>query len=251
MRREDVVIATKVFFPMSKAPNGRGLSRKAIFTAIDKSLRRLGTDYVDLYQIHRWDYDADRGDAARRSRHRARGQGALSRRLLDVCLAIQQGAAPRPQNRLDAASSRMQNHYNLLYREEEREMMPLCADEGIGVLPWSPLARGRLTREWDTRPRRAPRPIITAMQALEPRPKPPIARSSSASARRRRSRGVPMAQVALAWVAQKPFVTAPIIGASKPQHLDDAVAALTSKLEPPPRSQLGGALHSARIGGQA
>jgi len=229
-RRDEVVIATKVFFPMSAGPNGRGLSRKAIFTAIDASLRRLGTDYVDLYQIHRWDYSTPIEETLEALHDvvksgKARYLGASSMYAWQFSKALHLA-----RRHGWTAFVSMQNHYNLLYREEEREMMPLCAAERIAVLPWSPLARGRLTRVWDTETTRSrtdeygnklyvstvegDRQVVEQVAAIAA------------------ARGVPKAQVALAWVAQKPFVTAPIVGASKPQHLDDAVAALTLKLEP-------------------
>src|ERR1700692_27182 len=148
-RREEVVIATKVFFPMTKAPNGGGVSRKAIFSAIDASLRRLGTDYVDLYQIHRWDYKTPIEETLEALHDvvkagKARYLGASSMHAWQFGKALH---LARQHGWARVVS--MQDHYNLLYREEEREMMPLCADAGIGVLPWSPLARGRLTREWN------------------------------------------------------------------------------------------------------
>src|SRR5580700_8919605 len=228
-RRDEVVLATKVYFPMSKGPNGMGLSRKAIFSAIDASLRRLGTDYVDLYQIHRWDYKTPIEETLEALHDvvksgKARYLGASSMYAWQFSKALHLAR----QHGWNAFVS-MQNHYNLLYREEEREMMPLCAAERIAVLPWSPLARGRLTRVWDTETTRSrtdeygnklyvstvegDRQVVEQVAAIAA------------------ARGVPKAQVALAWVAQKPFVTAPIVGASKPQHLDDAVAALTLKLE--------------------
>jgi aryl-alcohol dehydrogenase-like predicted oxidoreductase len=229
-RRDEVVIATKVFFPMSRGPNGGGLSRKAIFTAIDASLRRLGTDYVDLYQIHRWDY-ATPIEETLEALHdvvksgKARYLGASSMYAWQFSKALHLAR----QHGWTAFVS-MQNHYNLLYREEEREMMPLCTAERIAVVPWSPLARGRLTRVWDTETARSrtdeygnklyvstvegDRQVVEQVAAIAA------------------ARGVPKAQVALAWVGQKPFVTAPIVGASKPQHLDDAIAALGLKLEP-------------------
>jgi aryl-alcohol dehydrogenase-like predicted oxidoreductase len=227
-RRDEVVIATKVFFPMSEGPNGGGLSRKAIFTAIDASLRRLGTDYVDLYQIHRWDpatpieetiealHDVVKAGKARYLGASSMYAWQFSKALY---LARQLGLTP---------FSSMQNFYNLLYREEEREMLPLCADARIAVLPWSPLARGRLTRDWGTEtPRIRTDPygnsLFAATENSDRRVVEQVAAIASA-------RGVPRAQIALAWLLQKPVVTAPIVGASKPQHLDDAVAALAIKL---------------------
>jgi 1-deoxyxylulose-5-phosphate synthase len=228
-RREEVVIATKVFFPMLKGPNGGGLSRKSIFSAIDASLRRLGTDYVDLYQIHRWDYSTPIEETLEALHDvvksgKARYLGASSMHAWQFSKALHLAR----HNRWTPFVT-MQNHYNLLYREEEREMMPLCASEGVGVIPWSPLARGRLTREWDAKTARnqtdefGKKLYIAAVDA----DRKVVEQVASLAA----ARGVPKAQIALAWVAQKPFVTAPIVGASKPQHLDDAVAALTLKLE--------------------
>jgi 1-deoxyxylulose-5-phosphate synthase len=228
-RRDEVVIATKVFFPVHKGPNGRGLSRKALFTAIDASLQRLGTEYVDLYQIHRWDYSTPieetleaLNDVVRSGKARYLGASSMfawqfSKALF---LARQRGWTPFIS---------MQNHYNLLYREEEREMMPLCTAEGIAVMPWSPLARGRLTRPWDTETARTRtdeygNKLYESTVEADRRVVAQVADIAAA-------RGVTSAQVALAWVAQKPFVTAPIVGASKPQHLSDALAALTLHLE--------------------
>jgi 1-deoxyxylulose-5-phosphate synthase len=228
-RRDEVVIATKVFFPMSKDPNHRGLSRKAIFTAIDASLRRLETDYVDLYQIHRWDY-ATPIEETLEALHdvvksgKARYLGASSMYAWQFSKALHL-ARQRGWTRFVS----MQNHYNLLYREEEREMMPLCADERIAVLPWSPLARGRLTRVWDaetarTRTDEYGNKLYASTVDADRKIVEQVAAISSA-------RAVPKAQVALAWIIQKPLVTAPIVGASKSQHLDDAVAALSLKLD--------------------
>ena len=227
-RRDEVVIATKVFFPMSQGPNGRGLSRKAIFTAIDASLRRLGTDYVDLYQIHRWDYGTPIEETLE-ALHDVVKSGKVRYLGASSMFAWQFGKAlhlARERHLTPFVS--MQNFYNLLYREEEREMLPLCADAGIAVLPWSPLARGRLTRNWNAETERtrtdtygnklfehhveADRKVVEAVASVA------IAR------------GVPRAQVALAWLIQKAPVTAPIVGASKPEHLDDAVAALELEL---------------------
>src|ERR1700736_5904493 len=235
-RRDEVVIATKVFFPMTKAPNGGGLSRKAIFSAIDASLRRLGTDYVDLYQIHRFDYKTPLEetlealhDVVKSGKARYLGASSMFAWQFSkaLYLARQQGWTPFVS---------MQNHYNLLYREEEREMMPLCTAEKIAVVPWSPLARGRLTREWEsetarTRTDEYGNKLYIATVDADRKVVEHVAKIAAA-------RGVPKAQVALAWIAQKPFVTAPIVGGSKPQHLDDAVAALTLKLEAAEIAQL-------------
>jgi aryl-alcohol dehydrogenase-like predicted oxidoreductase len=228
-QRDEVVIATKVYFPMSKGPNGGGLSRKAIFTAIDASLRRLGVDYVDLYQIHRWDYSTPieetleaLHDVVKSGKARYLGASSMYAWQFSKALhlAREHGWTPFVA---------MQNHYNLLYREEEREMMPLCVDEHIGVIPWSPLARGRLTREWAAQTSRTQtdeygnKLYVDTVEA-DRRVVEQVAKIAAA-------RGVPTAQVALAWVAQKPFISAPIIGASKSQHLTDAVAALALKLD--------------------
>ena len=235
-RREQVVIATKVFFPMRPDANGRGLSRKAIFTAIDASLRRLGTDYVDLYQIHRWDYSTPieetleaMHDVVKSGKARYLGASSMYAWQFSKALhlARQNGWTPFVT---------MQNHYNLLYREEEREMMPLCVDERIGVLPWSPLARGRLTRPWNSETARTQTDLYgnKLYQAAIDADRKIVEQVASIAA----ARGVPSAQVALAWVAQQPFVTAPIVGASKPHHLEDALAALTLKLDPSEIAQL-------------
>jgi aryl-alcohol dehydrogenase-like predicted oxidoreductase len=223
-RRDEVVIATKVFFPWRTGPNGGGLSRKAIFAAIDASLARLGMDYVDLYQIHRWDYSTPIEETLEALHDvikagKARYIGASSMHAWQFCKALHVATA----NGWTRFAT-MQNHYNLLYREEEREMLPLCAAEGVGVIPWSPLARGRLTRPWDERSNRletdeAGKRLYEATAAAD---RLVVERVAALAA----SRGVPAAQIALAWVLQKPVVTAPIVGASKPHHLDDAVAAL-------------------------
>jgi len=235
-RRDEVVIATKVFFPMHKGPNAGGLSRKAIFTAIDASLRRLQTDYVDLYQIHRWDYSTPIEETLEAlhdvvKRGKARYLGASSMYAWQFSKALH---VAREHGWTAFVS--MQNHYNLLYREEEREMMPLCTAERIAVVPWSPLARGRLTRAWDTQTARTQtdaygNKLYVATVDADRKVVEQVATIAAA-------RGVPKAQVALAWIAQKPFVTAPIVGASKPQHLDDAVAALTLKLDAAEIAQL-------------
>jgi len=229
MRRDDAVIATKVYFPISAAPNDRGLSRKTLFTAIDRSLQRLGTDYVDLYQIHRWDYSTPieetleaLNDIVRAGKARYLGASSMFAWQFSKALYVA---------KLNGWTQfvSMQNHYNLLYREEEREMLPLCVDAGIGVLPWSPLARGRLTRSWAEKSRRIETDSYgnNLYARYEDADRQVVESVASLAA----VRGVPQAQIALAWVAQKSCVTAPIIGASKPKHLADAVAALSLKLE--------------------
>ena len=235
-RRDEVVIATKVFFRMSKGPTGGGLSRKAIFTAIDASLRRLGTDYVDLYQIHRWDHSTPieetleaLHDVVQAGKARYLGASSMYAWQFGKALHLAQ------QHGWTRFVS-MQNFYNLLYREEEREMLPLCANARIAVLPWSPLARGRLTRDWSTEtPRTRTDPygksLFAATEASDRKIVDQVAAIATA-------RGVPRAQVALAWLLQKSAVTAPIVGASKPQHLDDAVAALELRLNETEIAQL-------------
>ncbi|AWN39492.1 aldo/keto reductase [Methylobacterium durans] len=222
--RDAIVLATKCFFPLKDQPNAGGLSRKAIFSAIDASLKRLGTDYVDLYQIHRWDYDTPI-EVTLEALHdvvkagKARSIGASSMFAWQFAKALFT-ADIRGATRF----ATMQDHYNLLHREEEREMHPLCADQGVALLPWSPLARGRLTRDWDETSRRQDSDTFgsTLYGAAEEADRA-IVRTVAEIAK---ARGVSRAQVALAWVMGKPGVCAPIIGASKPAHLDDAVAAL-------------------------
>ena len=220
-RREDVVIATKVHGRMRPGPNGAGLSRKAIMTEIDASLQRLGTDYVDLYQIHRWDPHTPieetleaLHDVVKAGKARYLGASSMWAWQFSKALytAERHGWTPFVS---------MQNHYNLLQREEEREMLPLCADRGIGVLPWSPLARGRLTRPWEESTARSETDEF-GRSLYQPGDREIVDQVLAVAA----TRGVPPAQVALAWVAGRPGVTAPIVGATKPQHLDDAVAAL-------------------------
>lgn len=229
-KRDEVVIATKVFNRMRPGPNGAGLSRKAILHEIDQSLKRLGTDYVDLYQIHRWDPGTPIEETLEALHDvvkagKARYIGASSMFAWQFAKALHSS-----ERRHLTRFVTMQNHLNLLYREEEREMLPLCRDEGIGVLPWSPLARGRLARPWgQATPRIASDDFgHTLYDATEQADRAVAERVAQVAAQR----GVPMAQVALAWVAQHPGVTAPIVGASKPQHIDDAVAALKLNLSP-------------------
>ncbi len=229
--RDEVVVATKVHGVMRKDPNGGGLSRKAIFAEIDASLTRLGMDFVDLYQIHRFDPNTPieetleaLHDVVRAGK--ARYIGASSMHAWQFCKALY---LSREHGWTRFVS--MQNHLNLLYREEEREMLPLCAEEGIGVLPWSPLARGRLARPWtdDAPTKRAGTDQFgkTLYKGAEEADRAIIDAVGKIAERR----GVSRAQVATAWMLAKPEVTAPIIGASKPHHLTDAVAALSLKLD--------------------
>jgi aryl-alcohol dehydrogenase-like predicted oxidoreductase len=225
--REEVVIATKVHGQMRPGPNGKGLSRKAILHEIDASLTRLGTDYVDLYQIHRWDPTTPieetleaLHDVVRAGK--ARYIGASSMYAWQFSKALYT-ADRHGWTRFVT----MQDHYNLLNREEEREMLPLCADQGIGVLPWSPLARGRLTRDWDETTQRSETDEFGRTLYDSGSSDRTVAERVADIAKRR---GVPRAQVALAWVLRSPVVTAPIVGASKPGHLEDAVAALSLRL---------------------
>ena len=227
-KRDDIVLATKVHGRMRPGPNGAGLSRKAILSEIDNSLRRLGTDYVDLYQIHRWDYDVPIEETLEALHDvvkagKARYIGASSMHAWQFAKALYTADRHRWTR-----FATMQNYVNLLYREEEREMLPLCRAEGIGVIPWSPMARGRLARDWSEETDRLRsdefgRTLFAKTEEADRR----IVDQVGAIAK---ARGVPRAQVALAWVLRKPEVTAPIIGATKSRHLDDAVAALSLKL---------------------
>jgi aryl-alcohol dehydrogenase-like predicted oxidoreductase len=227
-RRDEIVVATKVFHRWRPGPNGQGLSRKAIMSAIDASLERLGMDYVDLYQIHRWDYRTPIEETLE-ALHDVVKSGKV-RYIGGSSMFAWQFAKALYKADLHGWTRfvTMQNHYNLLNREEEREMMPLCRAEGIGVIPWSPLARGRLTREWEERSERSETDEVMKRlyNATAEADRCVFARVTEIAQKRE----VPRAQVALAWVLQKPFVTAPIIGASKPHHLDDAIAALSLKL---------------------
>lgn len=226
--RDEVVIATKVFFEMGTGPNERGLSRKHILSSIDASLKRLGTDYVDLYQIHRWDYDTPieetleaLNDIVRAGKARYIGASAMYAWQFAKALYT---ADIHGWTRFAS----MQPHYNLIYREEEREMLPLCQDQKIAVIPYSPVAKGLLTRKPAQEPTASLRAQTDVIQRrLYNQEDLTIARRVSEVAD---ARGLPMAQIALAWMLSKPVVTAPIIGATKPHHLDDAVAAVSVKL---------------------
>jgi len=229
--REAVVIATKVHGVMRDEPNGRGLSRKSIFFELEQSLRRLGTEYVDLYQIHRWDYETPieetleaLHDLVKSGKVRYIGASSMFAWQFTKALYL---ADLHGWTRFVS----MQNHYNLLYREEEREMMPFCQSEGIGVIPWSPLARGRLTRPWqsETTKRYETDQFGKKMYLQTEDADRKVVEQLGEIAERR---GVPRAQLALAWLLSKPGVTAPIVGATKAQHLQDAVAALSLHLTP-------------------
>jgi 1-deoxyxylulose-5-phosphate synthase len=227
-RREDVVIATKVNGRVRPGPNGAGLSRKAIFGELHNSLRRLGTDFVDLYQIHRWDPTVPIEETMEALHDvvkagKVRYIGASSMYAWQFSKALY---TSRLRGWTEFIS--MQNHINLLNREVEREMLPLCADQGIAVMPWSPLARGRLTRAWnETSSRQETDEFGKKLYTQFPESDRLIVDQVSAVAT---ARSVPRAQVALAWLLQKKGVTSPIVGASKPDHLKDAVAALSLKL---------------------
>ncbi|HEY6987155.1 MAG TPA: aldo/keto reductase [Bryobacteraceae bacterium] len=227
-KRDEIVVATKVFFPWRKGPNGSGLSRKAIMTAIDGSLTRLGMDYVDLYQIHRWDNQTPIEETLK-ALHDLIKAGKVRYIGASSMYAWQFAKALYLADRHGwTRFATMQNHYNLIVREEEREMLPLCAAEGVGVIPWSPLARGRLTRDWEETTSRAETDQVSKrLYTKTAEADRSVAESVAAVATKR---GVPRAQVALAWVLRNGVVTAPIVGASKPQHLEDAVAALSLQL---------------------
>jgi len=228
--RDEIVIATKVHGRMHEGPNGAGLSRKAIMSEIDKSLKRLGTDYVDLYQIHRWDYDTPieetmeaLHDVVKAGKARYIGASAMyAWQFLKALHVAEKNGWTRFVS--------MQNHLNLIYREEEREMLPLCKAEKIGVIPYSPLAGGRLTRDPQETTHRAETDQIAKQKydATADTDRLVVERVADIAAKY----GVPRVQIALAWLLQKEPVTAPIIGATKVSHLEDAVAALAINLTP-------------------
>jgi aryl-alcohol dehydrogenase-like predicted oxidoreductase len=222
-RREDVVLATKVFFPVD-GPRSGGLSRGAILRELDASLRRLGTDYIDLYIIHRWDYETPIEETMQALHDvvragKVRYIGASSMHTWQFATA-QHTADLHGWTRFVS----MQNHYNLINREEEREMLPYCRAAGVGVTPWSPLARGKLARDWDeTTTRTGGDPIQDSLYAATAQADRAVAGVVADIAE---ERGVPRAQVALAWVLRQPGITSPIVGATKPHHLADAAAAV-------------------------
>ncbi|MET9765454.1 aldo/keto reductase [Streptomyces sp. NPDC006372] len=224
-RRDDIVLATKVHGRMRPGPNGGGLSRKAIMTELDQSLTRLGTDYVDLYQIHRFDPHTP-VEETMEALHDVVKAGKV-RYIGASSMYAWQFSKAQYTARLNGWTRfvSMQNHYNLLYREEEREMLPLCADQGVGVLPWSPLARGRLTRDWGTTTERSATDTFGSNLYQEG-----DRTIVEAVTRIATDRDVPRAQVALAWLLHQSTVTAPVVGASKPRHLEDAVAAVELQL---------------------
>jgi aryl-alcohol dehydrogenase-like predicted oxidoreductase len=232
LSRDELVVATKVYFDTTPGPNGRGLSRKHILSAIDASLGRLGMDYVDLYQIHRWDPHTPieetmeaLHDVVRAGK--ARYLGASSMHAWQFAKA-QRVATEGGWTRFVS----MQNHYNLVYREEEREMIPQCVDQGVGVIPWSPLARGFLTgtrtRQGERRTTRAETDALQDDLYGRPEDFDVVDRVVELAG----ERGVPAAQVALAWLLHKPGVTAPIVGATRPGHMKDALAAADLTLSP-------------------
>jgi 1-deoxyxylulose-5-phosphate synthase len=228
--RDEIVLATKIHGRMHEGPNGAGLSRKAIMSEIDKSLKRLGTDYVDLYIIHRWDYNTPieetmeaLHDVVKAGKARYIGASAMYAWQFQKALHV---AEKNGWTRFVS----MQNHYNLIYREEEREMLPLCKEEKIGVTPYSPLASGRLTRDWSETTQRSETDFIlkSKYDATADADRYVVERVAELAEKH----GVPRIQIALAWLLQKELVTAPIIGATKISHLEGAVASLTVKLTP-------------------
>ncbi len=227
-RRDEVVIATKVHGRMRPGPNGAGLSRKAIMTEIDASLRRLGTDHVDLYQIHRWDPEtpiaetmAALHDVVKSGKARYIGASSMwAWQFAQAQYTADLGGFTRFVS--------MQDQYNLINREEEREMHPLCLDQGVGVLPWSPLARGRLTRDWDDTTARSETDVFG--RSLYGQREESDRAIAEAVAWVAEERGIPRAQVALAWVRQQRAVSSPIVGATKLGHLEDAVASVDIEL---------------------
>lgn len=229
-KRDDVVVATKVYMPMGHGPNHKGLSRKAIFSQIDNSLERLGMDYVDLYIIHRFDYETPLeetlealNEVVRAGKARYLGASSMYAWQFMKALGLQRATGWAP-------FVSMQNYYNLIYREEEREMLRLCLSEGIGVTPWSPLARGKLARPWQDEPETERAKTDAFANRLYPKSahldKPVVDRLIEVAS----ARGDSPAQVALAWMLHKRGITSPIVGATKPKHLDDALKALLINL---------------------
>ncbi len=232
--RDEVVVATKVYSRMRPGPNGAGLSRKAIMSGIDASLRRLDMDYIDLYQIHRWDHGTPieetleaLHDVVKAGKARYIGASSMWAWQFSKALSLQDANGW-------ARFVTMQNHYNLLYREEEREMMPLCEDAGVGSIPWSPLARGKLTRDWDSSTTRGETDEFgkSLYQDSDRHIVEKVAEIAD-------KRGLSRAQVALSWVMNQPAVSAPIVGATTSQHLTDAIAAVEVTLDDHELTELG------------
>ncbi|WP_158813687.1 aldo/keto reductase [Methylocapsa sp. S129] len=250
-KRDEVVVATKVCSPMGSDVNARGLSRKHIMESIDASLRRLGTDYVDLYQIHRFDYDTPIEETVEALNDVVRAGKALyvGASSMWTWQFVRMVSVARERGLVEFVS--MQNFYNLIYREEEREMMKFCADQNLAVIPWSPLARGYLAgsgvgeKASTLRGRTDPYSVTLGLGS----------RQDEAIRRRvvevAEKHGVKPAVVALAWVLSKPYITAPIVGASKPHHLDDAIAALTLKLDARAIAKLEELYHPKAVAGHA
>lgn len=227
--RDDVVIASKVFFPLAEGPNRRGLSRKHIFASVTDSLRRLDVDYIDLYQIHRWDYHTPIEETMEALHDvvkvgYVRYLGASSMFAWQFARSLHQ-ADLRGTTRFIS----MQNHYNLLYREEEREMIPLCLEEGVGLLPWSPLARGYLTRPKEAKEATSRGEVDDYARKLYSYPE--VDHVLDAVGTVAKARNVSRAQVAVAWLLSRPGVTAPIIGATKMAHLEEALSAMSLELD--------------------
>ena len=247
-RRDEVVVATKVFYPMGKGPNQRGLSRKHLLDAIDASLERLGMDYVDVYQVHRWDEETPLEETLETLNDIVRSGKARYIGASSMYAWQFQKALMTSERHGWVRYISMQNHYNLVYREEEREMLPLCRAEGIGILPWSPLARGFLTR---------PRSAATTTRVGSDAFAQELYYTENdyqvvdAVARVAQERGVAQAQVALSWLLQQRGVTSPIIGATKMSHLEQAVGALTLELSPAECATLEAAYQPHRVLGHA
>lgn len=243
--RHKLVLATKLYNPMSSDPNDRGLSRKHIFSAIDASLKRLGTDYIDLYQLHRFDYETPLeetldalNDVVRAGKVRYLGASSMFAWQFIKALEMQRANGW-------ARFVSMQPHYNLIYREEEREMLPMCLSEGIGVIPWSPLARGRLAGRSGTT-RAETDKTANALYDRSAAQDDAVAEAVRTVAARH---GVPMAQIAYAWVASRPGITAPIVGISKLHQFDDAIAALNIALTAEDVAELEAPYHPKPVAG--
>lgn len=229
-KREEIVIATKIYFPMRMDVNGSGLSRKAIMTEVDMSLKRLDTDYIDLYQIHRWDNTTPIEETLEALHDvvkagKVRYIGASTMFAWQFCKALYLADLFKWTRFVS-----MQPYYNLLYREEEREMLNLCLSEGIGVIPWSPLARGRLARSWEQEPSTKRAQTDEWGKTLYIKTEEADKKVVDCISEISKARNISHAQISLAWLLSKPAITAPIVGATKPNHLEDAIAAVSIKL---------------------